>query len=88
MDKTDSQKSRPQINGKHWLKPFLFMFAKLSVWIVVPVLAAVFLGKLFDEKYNTEPWLFLLSVGVAFMISMIGLVTSASKAFKDIEVNK
>lgn len=88
MDKTDPQKSRPQINGKHWLKPFLFMFAKLSAWIVAPVLVAVFLGKLLDEKYDTEPWLFLLSVGVAFLISMIGLVTSASKAFKDIEANK
>ncbi len=45
----------------------------------------VFVGKWLDRKYGTEPWLFLLSVGVAFILSMFGIVRDALKAMKDIE---
>jgi F0F1-type ATP synthase assembly protein I len=42
-------------------------------------------GRWLDQKYNTEPWLFLTSVGVCFIISMFGLIRSALKEFKNIE---
>ncbi len=58
------------------------MFLKLSVWITAPVIIAMYLGKWLDEKYQTEPWLFLSSIGIAFIISMIGLIRSTSRELK------
>jgi F0F1-type ATP synthase assembly protein I len=63
------------------------MFAKLSGWIALPVIAGAFLGKWLDKKYGTEPWLFLGSVGAAFLISMVGLVVEAKREFRRIDKN-
>ena len=68
-----------------WWKPGMELFLKLSGWIGGPVIIAVFVGKFLDRKYNTEPWLFLLSVGIAFAVSMIALVKIGFKEFKKIE---
>lgn len=62
----------------------LVIFTRLSVWIGVPIVLAVFLGKWLDNKYNTEPWLFLATVGVAFILSMIGLIRETLKEFSKI----
>ena len=48
----------------------LKIMAKLSGWFAFPVIIAIFLGKWLDKKFGTEPWLFLTTVGVAFLISM------------------
>lgn len=66
----------------------LVIFARLSAWIGVPVVLAVFLGKWLDQKYNTEPWLFLTTVGVAFILSMFGLIKETLKEFKKIDNQK
>lgn len=68
-----------------WWQPALIMFARLSGWIVAPVLLAIFFGKWLDKKYNSEPWLFLISVGAAFIISMFGVTKNAIIEFKKIE---
>jgi len=68
-----------------WWQPALVLFIKLSSWIAVPVIGAVFVGKWLDKKYNTEPWLFLLSVGVAFAVSMIVIVRKALSEMNKIE---
>jgi F0F1-type ATP synthase assembly protein I len=68
-----------------WWQPGLVLFARLSGWIAVPVIIGVFIGKALDKKYNTEPWLFLISVGVAFILSMFGIVKDAMQAMKKIE---
>ena len=59
--------------------------ATLSGWIAFPVVIALFLGKWLDKKFQTDPWLFLATIGLAFLISMSGLITSALKEFKKIE---
>lgn len=56
-----------------------------TAWIVAPVLFGIFVGKYLDEKFQTEPWLFLMSIGVCFTISMFGLIQMALKEFKKIE---
>lgn len=90
MDKDNNNPKSNQApgGGKYLFGPFLFMFAKMSGWIAFPVLSAIILGRWLDRKYGTEPWLFLLCVGAAFLISMIGLVLSASKIYKDIDTKK
>jgi F0F1-type ATP synthase assembly protein I len=72
-------------NKAPWWQPSLVLFMKLSGWIAGPVIAAVFIGKWLDKKYNSEPWLFLVSVGVAFFFSMFGIVHDSIREIKKIE---
>ena len=72
-------------NVKLWWQPALMMFARLTGWIAVPVIIGAFLGKWLDKKNDSEPWLFLISVGMAFFISMIGVIRNGLVEFKKIE---
>ncbi len=74
-----------QDNKKAWWQPALIIFAKFSGWIALPLVGALYLGKWLDKKYGSEPWLFLTTVGVAFLISMTGLYLTVIKDFKRIE---
>ena len=67
-----------------WWQPSLILFGRLSGWIAFPVIIALFVGKWLDQRYQTEPWLFLLSVGIAFILSSFGIVKEASKAMKSL----
>lgn len=67
-----------------WWQPSVVLFGRLSGWIAFPVIIALFVGKWLDQRYQTDPWLFLLSVGVAFVASSIGIVKEASNAMKNI----
>jgi len=68
-----------------WWQPAVFMFLRLSVWIATPVLLAIFFGKWLDKKLGTEPWLFLILVGTAFLLSMFVLARQVTKEYNKIE---
>lgn len=85
LNMEDLNKKEPEIK-KPWWQDSVMLFTQLSGWIGIPVILGVFLGKWLDQKYGTEPWLFLATVGLAFIISMIGLVKEASLAIKKIEL--
>ena len=72
-------------NMDNWWQSGLTIFAKLSAWIGVPVVVAVFVGKWLDQKFNTEPWLFLATVGVSFVVSMFGLIKETLSEYKKIK---
>lgn len=55
----------------------MVLFGRLSGWIAGPILIALFVGKWLDKRYNSEPWLFLLCVGMAFILSSVGIVREA-----------
>jgi len=63
----------------------LTTFAKASAWIVAPVIAATFLGKWLDQKFGFAPFLFILTVSLAFVISMIGIIRELKQYLKTIE---
>lgn len=67
-----------------WWQPGLVLFGKMSGWIGGPVIMAIFLGKWLDQRYSSEPKLFLLCVGVAFLVSTLGIVRDATTAMKKI----
>jgi F0F1-type ATP synthase assembly protein I len=69
-----------------WNKP-LALFSQMSAWIGFPVIGAVFLGQWLDERYQTKPWLFLLTVGLAFIISMVGIIRIAIQSINEIDNN-
>ena len=68
-----------------WWQPSVILFARMSGWIAGPIIIAVIIGKFLDNKFNTHPWMFLGSVGTAFVISIFGISRDAIKAMKIIE---
>ncbi len=74
--------ARITARDKPWYMPALVLFIKLSAWIAFPVIIASFAGRWLDQRYDTEPWLFLSTVGAAFVVSMIGLIRNALAEYK------
>ncbi|MDP2708586.1 MAG: AtpZ/AtpI family protein [bacterium] len=72
-------------NQAAWWQPAILMFAKLSAWIAVPIIIALYLGKWLDQKYDSAPWLLLALIGAAFVISMAGLVKEAAAEYRKID---
>ncbi len=69
----------------NWLVPALFMLGKFAGLIVFPVMVGVIIGIYLDIKYKTDPWLFIISVGISFVFSIIGLSINTFKEFRKIE---
>lgn len=82
MQNTDNKEEKKEAP---WWQPGLVLFMKLSGWIAGPIIIAIFVGKWLDRKYNSEPWLFLVSVGVAFFLSMFGIIRDSMREIKKIE---
>lgn len=76
-------KEKSIINSKFW-QPQLQLVAKLASWVAFPVIIGAWLGQWLDKKYDTEPWLFLITVGFSFLISMFGLIINTVKEYKKI----
>jgi F0F1-type ATP synthase assembly protein I len=72
-------------NNKSWWQPALVIFARSLGWIAAPVILGSYLGRWLDKKYDTEPWLFIGTVGLAFFISMFGLIKETAEQYKKIE---
>ncbi len=64
--------------SQFWWMPGLQMFTKLSVWIVIPIISALFVGNFLDEVFNTEPWFSIFLVTIAFFFS-IGIIVYFGK---------
>jgi F0F1-type ATP synthase assembly protein I len=80
----EEQNIKNERKKEAWWQSALLMFARLSAWIAVPIIAAIFIGDWLDKKYHTEPWFFLGATAIAFIISIIGLVKNASEEYKKI----
>ena len=72
-------------NGVAWWQPALAIFAKFSGWIFGPLLVGVFLGSWLDKKFNTGSRWLLICAGIAFVVSIGGLVVAAREEFGKIE---
>ena len=84
MTKKDTNNAHFQ-NQKAWWQPAVIMFARMSAWVAIPVISALFVGRWLDKKYNTEPIFFLAIVGFAFLISIFGLVKIVKEEYGKIE---
>jgi len=67
-----------------WWKPSLVLFIRLSGWVAFPVILALFIGSHLDNKFDIKPWGLLFCVGLAFLLTSIGIVIEAGKAIKQI----
>jgi F0F1-type ATP synthase assembly protein I len=84
-NKPDGGQAGGQKPEAPWWQPGLILFTKLSGWIIGPILVGMIIGKWLDQKYHTEPWLFLLSIGIAFFLSMLGIIRDSMREMKRIE---
>jgi F0F1-type ATP synthase assembly protein I len=57
----------------------------MTGWILVPAVAGGLLGTWLDGKYGTAPWLFLLILGLSFIISIVGVARIALSEFRRID---
>jgi F0F1-type ATP synthase assembly protein I len=70
-----------------WWKPGFEIFSQISVWVVIPIVAALIIGKWLDGRYGTRPWIFLGLSGLGFLISTFGIVRTVRTYIRNIEKN-
>lgn len=68
-----------------WWQPAVSLFAEISGWILLPAIVAFLVGHWLDKKYNGGQWMYFGCVGVAFLISMIGVVRGSIRAMKTMD---
>ncbi|MFA6027565.1 MAG: hypothetical protein WC752_01430 [Patescibacteria group bacterium] len=68
-----------------WWQPAISLFAEISGWIILPAIVAFLVGHWLDNQYKTGQWLYFGCVGVAFLISMIGIVRGSIRAMKTMD---
>ena len=72
-------------NKTAWWQPALEVGAQITGWVAGPIILALFVGKWLDQRYNSEPWLFIGSMSLAFIITSIGISKVAVSYIKKIE---
>ena len=71
-----------------WWKPAVEILGQVTTWIVVPIVAALILGKWLDGRYGTKPWIFLGLTGIGFVISTFGIVLIMGRYLRKLEKEK
>lgn len=66
---------------KPWYRDALMMFARLSGWIVGPLVVALVVGKWLDDKFGTEPFIFVGLTVLAFVVAMGKLVSETTRHY-------
>ena len=72
-------------NRGPWWKDGVQIFTQVSVWIIVPILLALFVGKKLDAHFGTKPVIFLVLAGVGFLFSCFGIVRVINKYMKEMK---
>lgn len=63
----------------------LFLFAKISGWIAVPVIFSLFLGRWLDQKFSSGNTFFLALTALSFIVSLVGIVRASKQSMREIE---
>jgi|JI10StandDraft_1071094.scaffolds.fasta_scaffold01833_27 hypothetical protein len=66
----------------------LFLFAKISGWIAVPVIVSLYVGNWLDSKFSSGNTFFLLLTACAFVVSLVGIVRAAKEIESNMQRNK
>jgi len=70
---------------KKWWSNALSLFGQISGWIVVPIIAAVFLGDWLDDVYGQDNFYLYVCVAVAFVLTNVGLFINVVKFSRQME---
>lgn len=71
--------------AKPWWHAGLTVFAEVTGWIATPIIGALYLGRYLDTVFDSDPWYFLSLTGLAFVVSTVGITTTAGKYISKIE---
>lgn len=71
--------------NRPWWQPGLTVFAQVTGWIAAPIILSLYLGKYLDGRYDSYPWFFLGTTGLALVISCVGIVRIAKQYMSQIE---
>ena len=66
------------IKKSYWRDPMI-VFARIWGWVAVPVVLALFVGSWLDEKFGTKPWLFLATMALAFLVTVLGIMKEVNR---------
>jgi uncharacterized membrane protein len=66
----------------------MVVFGRVSTWIVVPLLLAVFFGKKMDTYFGTGKILFIASVLAASVVTIFGIMKTITIYMKKSENKK
>jgi F0F1-type ATP synthase assembly protein I len=69
MNETPNKEGKPST----WAEGLKIM-SEVSYWVVGPIVLALIFGKMLDTHFGTKPWIFLSLTGLAFIISIYGIV--------------
>ncbi len=83
----DNKKDNQGSEGPWW-REAAFLFSEISAWIVVPIVAALIVGKTLDQKYDTAPWLFIILAALGFLVTAYGIIHSVKKYTKTARIKK
>lgn len=76
--------------NRNWYALALEIGGTATGWIVIPALIALFAGQWLDQRFHTDPIIFLTLIGLAFITSVIGIIRMAQNYLKkeDEKVNR
>lgn len=83
MENRKEQKRKKGIKEEY--RKSILLFLRFSGWIAGPIIIGALIGTWLDSKYGTSPWIFLTAIGIAFLVSMAGLIKEASREYERIE---
>ncbi|MCX6756452.1 MAG: AtpZ/AtpI family protein [Candidatus Nomurabacteria bacterium] len=66
---------------------YMGAFIRISTWIIFPVILSLFVGKYFDNKYGTTPWILGVLLCLSFTFSMAMIVRITKSYMQDTEKN-
>lgn len=72
------------MNNRDW-QPYLGLFVNLTGWLAGPIIIGLLIGRFLDGRYGIKPWGTLSCIGVAFVISNIGIVKEARRMMRQLE---
>jgi len=76
----DNPKKQSLLNSE-----YLQVFAKVSVWIITPVIFSLIIGKFLDNKFHTTPWILGVALASSFTVSMIAIVKIAKESMDKVD---
>jgi len=72
-------------NNSSWWKPGIEILGQVSTWIVVPIVLALFFGKMLDNRFGTRPIIFLVFAGIGFLVTCFGMYKVVKNYLKKLE---
>lgn len=82
------QEKQPNIQVKKsdnaWLRPVLTFYAKVTSWVIFPLVVAVLLGRYVSQSFGSQSWFFLAVIG-GFLITCFGIYREVKEYKKTLD---